>query len=155
MINSNDLKKGTPITLKCGWAAVIMDNKKGATRLAEVDGYFKEIGSIYANDIDTAFVDGKWQPVTRTMSKNEAMMQALKDMDKLEVVVIKQFCYTTHMGQFRYVAFIDGEKMRAFHSRDELNYWLRDKPEATFVKYSVKRKPKEKLDLSQFPEAPF
>jgi len=59
------------------------------------------------------------------------------------------------MSQFRYVAFIDGEKMRAFHSRDELNYWLRDKPEATFVKYSVKRKPKEKLDLSQFPEAPF
>lgn len=59
------------------------------------------------------------------------------------------------MSQFRYVAFIDGEKMRAFHSRDELNYWLRDKPEATFVKYTVKRKPKEKLNLDDFAPAPF
>ena len=89
MINSNDLKKGTPITLKNGWAAVIMDNKKGSTRLAEVDGYFKEIGSIYADDIDTAFVDGQWQPVFRKMSDNEAMMKALMDMDKLTVVNIK------------------------------------------------------------------
>jgi len=59
------------------------------------------------------------------------------------------------MSQFRYVAFIDNERMRAFHSRDELNYWLRDKPEATFVKYTVKRIRREKLDLSQFPDAPF
>lgn len=59
------------------------------------------------------------------------------------------------MSQFRYVAFIDGEKMRAFHSRDELNYWLRDKPEATYVKYTVKRIPRKKLDLSQFEPAPF
>lgn len=59
------------------------------------------------------------------------------------------------MSQFRYVAFIDGEKMRAFHSRDELNYWLRDKPEATFVRYKVKRTPKETLDLSQYEPAPF
>ena len=59
------------------------------------------------------------------------------------------------MSQFRYVAFIDGERMRAFHSRDELNYWLRDKPEATFVKYAIKRKLKEKIDLSMYAEAPF
>lgn len=59
------------------------------------------------------------------------------------------------MSQFRYVAFIDGEKIRAFHSRDELNYWLRDKPEATYVKYTVKRQPKEKIDLSMYEVAPF
>jgi hypothetical protein len=59
------------------------------------------------------------------------------------------------MSQFRYVAFIDGEKMRAFHSRDELDYWLRDKPEATFVRYKIKRTPKKKLDLSQYEAAPF
>lgn len=88
MIETNDLKKGTPITLKNGWAAVIMDNKKGDTRLAEVDGYFKEIGSIYARDIDTAFVDGKWQPVTRRLSKNQKMIQALREMDKFELIVI-------------------------------------------------------------------
>ena len=49
----------------------------------------KEIGSIYADDIDTAFVDGQWQPVFRKMSDNEAMMKALMDMDKLTVVNIK------------------------------------------------------------------
>ena len=59
------------------------------------------------------------------------------------------------MSQFRYVAFIDGEKMRAFHSRDELDHWLRDKPEATFVKYTIKRIPRKTIDLSQYQAAPF
>lgn len=59
------------------------------------------------------------------------------------------------MSQFRYIAFIDGEKIRAFNRRDELNHWLRDKPEATYVKYAVARPQKEKLDLSQFELAPF
>jgi len=88
MIETNDLKKGTPITLKNGWAAIIMDNKKGDARMAEVDGYFKEIGSIYARDIDTAFVDGQWQPVVRRLSKNHKLMQALKEMDKFELIVV-------------------------------------------------------------------
>ena len=88
MIETNNLKKGTPITLKNGWAAIIMDNMKGDTRMAEVDGYFKEIGSIYASDIDTAFVDGQWQPVVRRISKNQKMIQALKEMDKFQLIVI-------------------------------------------------------------------
>jgi hypothetical protein len=41
------------------------------------------------------------------------------------------------MSQHRYVGLIDGEKMRGFHSRAELEHWLKDKPEATFVRYSV------------------
>ena len=59
------------------------------------------------------------------------------------------------MNSFRYVGFIDGEKMRAFHTKDELHYWLRDKPEATYVKYRVAREAKEKIDLNQFEPAPF
>lgn len=59
------------------------------------------------------------------------------------------------MSQFRYVALIDDEKMRAFHSRDELDHWLRDKPEATFVRYKIKRTPKEKIDLDLYEAAPF
>jgi hypothetical protein len=55
----------------------------------------------------------------------------------------------------RYVGLIDGEKMRGFHSRVELEHWLRDKPEATFIKYSVKREKKPKLDLSEYELAPF
>lgn len=88
MIETNDLKKGTPITLKNGWAAVIMDNKKGDTRLAEVDGYFKEIGSIYASDIDTAYVDGKWQKVVRRLSKQAKLIKALRELDKFDLIVV-------------------------------------------------------------------
>jgi hypothetical protein len=88
MIETNDLKKGTPITLKNGWAAIIMDNKKGDTRLAEVDGYFKEIGSVYASDIDTAFVDGKWQPVVRRLSKQAKLIKALRELDKFNLIVV-------------------------------------------------------------------
>jgi hypothetical protein len=71
MLNTNDLKKGTQIMLKNGWAAVIYDNKKGNTRLAEVDGIFKEIGSIYAHDIDQAFINNEWQPVTHTKNQKD------------------------------------------------------------------------------------
>jgi hypothetical protein len=59
------------------------------------------------------------------------------------------------MSQHRYVGLIDGEKMRGFHSRVELEHWLRDKPEATYIKYSVKREKKPKLDLSEYELAPF
>lgn len=69
MVKTNDLKKGTPITLKNGWAAIIMDNKKCDIRLAEVDGYVKEIGSIYAHDIDAAFINNEWVLVDYTKSQ--------------------------------------------------------------------------------------
>ena len=71
MLNTNDLKKGTQIILKSGFGAVLYDNKKGNTRLAEVDGIFKEIGSIYAHDIDQAFINGNWQPVIHTKKQKE------------------------------------------------------------------------------------
>ena len=59
------------------------------------------------------------------------------------------------MSQHRYIGLIDGEKMRGFHSRVELEHWLKDKPEATFVRYTVKREKKPKLDLSEYELAPF
>ena len=59
------------------------------------------------------------------------------------------------MSHHRYVALIDGEKIRGFHRRDELMHWLKDKPEATFVKYSVKREQKEKIDFDCYELAPF
>jgi len=54
------------------------------------------------------------------------------------------------MTQHRYVGLIDGEKMRGFHSRVELEHWLKDKPEATFIKYSVKRENKPKINFDEF-----
>jgi hypothetical protein len=59
------------------------------------------------------------------------------------------------MSQHRYVGLIDGEKMRGFHSRAELEHWLKDKPEATFVRYTVKREKKEKINLDEYELAPF
>ena len=59
------------------------------------------------------------------------------------------------MSQHRYVGLIDGEKMRGFHSRVELEHWLKDKPEATFVRYAVKREPKQKINLDEYEIAPF
>ena len=59
------------------------------------------------------------------------------------------------MSQHRYVGLIDGEKMRGFHSRVELEHWLKDKPEATYIKYSVRREKKEKIDLDISELAPF
>ena len=48
---SNDLKKGDRVVLHNGWKATIEDNKKGNTRMATVEGFATEIGSIYAWDI--------------------------------------------------------------------------------------------------------
>jgi len=54
-MKTNDLKKGAKVILNNGWKATIMDNKKGNTRLAEVQGIYTEIGSIYAHDINSYF----------------------------------------------------------------------------------------------------
>ena len=50
-IKANDLKKGDRVRLNNGWFATIEDNKKGAIRMATVEGFETEMGSIYAADI--------------------------------------------------------------------------------------------------------
>lgn len=50
-MKTNDIKKGMKMILNNGWEAVMMDNKRGNTRMAEVKGVFTEIGSIYVWDI--------------------------------------------------------------------------------------------------------
>jgi len=50
-LKTNDLKKGDVVRLRNGWMASIEDNMKGNTRLAMVDGYERELGSVYAHDI--------------------------------------------------------------------------------------------------------
>jgi hypothetical protein len=51
LLKTNDLKSGDQIRLRNGWTAVIHDNMKGQTRLAMVNGYERELGSIYSHDI--------------------------------------------------------------------------------------------------------
>ena len=48
---TNELKKGTRVKLRNGWFATLEDNARGNIRLATVEGYVTEIGSIYSHDI--------------------------------------------------------------------------------------------------------
>lgn len=50
-MKTNDLKKGDRVQLRNGWYATIADNMKGNTRMATVEGFVTETGSVYAHDI--------------------------------------------------------------------------------------------------------
>lgn len=64
---TNELKKGTRVQLRNGWMATILDNKKGNTRVCEVEGDYTEMGSVYAHDIVTCYLfDGSCVPVEHT-----------------------------------------------------------------------------------------
>jgi hypothetical protein len=49
-----------------GWYATMYDNAKGTIRMADVEGFCREIGSVYAHDIKRVQVDGAWVDVTHT-----------------------------------------------------------------------------------------
>jgi hypothetical protein len=58
-VKTNDLKKGTRIQLRNGWYATIADNAKGNIRMADVEGDFREIGSVYSHDILRAYLQAR------------------------------------------------------------------------------------------------
>ena len=62
-MKTNDIKKGMRIQLASGWFGTMFDNKKGNTRMAEVEGYETEIGSVYSHDITKVLVNGQWETV--------------------------------------------------------------------------------------------
>lgn len=63
----SDLRKSDRVRLANGWTAVIMDNKRGATRFAEVHGIVTECGSVYSHDIMAKFnADGTQTPIEHT-----------------------------------------------------------------------------------------
>lgn len=66
MITTNDIKKGDRIKLANGWYGTMMDNKKGNTRMAEVEGIENELGSVYGHDIVQARLGGEWTAVQHT-----------------------------------------------------------------------------------------
>ena len=78
-VKSNDIKKGARIQLKNGWYGTIADNARGNTRMAEIEGYYTEIGSIYATDIAKAMVNGVWVSIEYTPAqiKLEKQMSAI------------------------------------------------------------------------------
>lgn len=70
-MKTNDLKKGTRIELANLWQGTLKDNKKGNIRLAEVEGFYTETGSVYSHDIVSAQVNGKWVKVEHTAAQNK------------------------------------------------------------------------------------
>jgi len=59
-MKTNDIKKGMRIKLACGWYGTMFDNMKGNTRLVDVEGDFREIGSVYSHDIVAVKIDEMW-----------------------------------------------------------------------------------------------
>lgn len=66
---TNDLKKGTRILLNSGFYATLLDNKKGNIRLADVEGLYREMGSIYSHDIKKALLNNSWVDIDYTDSQ--------------------------------------------------------------------------------------
>jgi hypothetical protein len=65
-VTTNELKKGTRVTLRSGWKADIADNMRGNIRMCLVYGDYTELGSVYSHDIMSAEIDGKIIPVKHT-----------------------------------------------------------------------------------------
>ena len=54
-MKTNDIKKGMVVELNNGWFGVMADNMRGNTRMVDVDGMYREIGSVYSHDIVKVF----------------------------------------------------------------------------------------------------
>lgn len=70
-MKTNDLKKGVRVQLRNGWYATVADNMRGNIRMCDVEGLYREIGSVYSHDIVCAQVDGVWQDVEHTPAQNK------------------------------------------------------------------------------------
>lgn len=70
---SNEIRKGDHIRLKNGFHAVIMDNIRGNIRMAEVSGFYTEIGSIYVWDIQYVIKNGRAIPIRLTDKQIKSM----------------------------------------------------------------------------------
>jgi len=79
-VKTNDLKKGQRVKLACGWYATIADNARGNTRIANVEGFYTEIGSVYAHDIVYAIDEnGAYTPIEHT----PAQIKLRKQLDAM------------------------------------------------------------------------
>ena len=85
-MTTNEIKKGMKIKsvqLGVPVTGIMLDNKKGNTRLVDVKGsevgMFDEMGSIYSHDIIVVEVDGNWVDVTHT-EKQLKLKQSLSSI---------------------------------------------------------------------------
>ena len=85
-MTTNEIKKGMKIKsvqLGVPCTGIMMDNKKGNTRLVDVKGseigMFDEMGSVYSHDIILVEVDDKWVEVEHT-EKQLKLKKSLANM---------------------------------------------------------------------------
>ena len=69
---ANDIKKGMRVLLANGWEGTMYDNAKGNIRMVDVEGTFREIGSVYIHDILWVKVGDGWEYVR--LSERQAMV---------------------------------------------------------------------------------
>ena len=73
---TNDLKKGARVLLRNGWYGTIMDNARGNTRMVDVEGFEREIGSVYSHDIMYEITSaGGRNSIEHTKAQNELRMR--------------------------------------------------------------------------------
>ena len=66
-MKTNDIKKGMRVKLTNGWFGTMKDNARGNIRLVDVEGYCREIGSVYSWDIESVILnDGTVHPAVYT-----------------------------------------------------------------------------------------
>jgi hypothetical protein len=64
---TNELKKGARVQLRNGWFGTVADNARGNIRMVDVEGIYREIGSVYSHDIIRAQPKGAaWEDVQHT-----------------------------------------------------------------------------------------
>ena len=78
-VKTNDLKKGARVRLRNGWYATIADNARGNIRMATVEGYETETGSVYSHDImHVANPDGTLSAIEHTPAQIKLMVQVAR-----------------------------------------------------------------------------
>ena len=50
-LTTNSIKKGMGVKLRNGWYGIMADNMRGNTRTVDVDGMYRDMGSVYSHDI--------------------------------------------------------------------------------------------------------
>ena len=76
MMTTNEIKKGMRFRLANGWFGTMMDNKRGTVRFAEVEGFYTEMGSVYAHDIVAVETPDGWEAVEHT-EKQRALRETV------------------------------------------------------------------------------
>lgn len=73
------VKKGARVRLANGWWATVMDNTvRQHTRVCDVEGFHREMGSVYSTDIEWVEIDGRLELVYHTPAQLKAKLARRK-----------------------------------------------------------------------------